>query len=175
MTAAAFSRPTSSVSRFHLGTALFLAIAMAATVGTALGFQHIGGYIPCKLCLEQRVPYYVGVPVALLAALSAALRLPSAVTRGLLAVAGLLMAYGFYLGVYHSGVEWAWWPGPTDCGAVSGPADTGGKGVLDSLNAFVPPSCDKAALRILGLSFAGWNVIASLVLAAVAFRGAAKA
>ncbi|MER2533905.1 MAG: disulfide bond formation protein B [Rhizobiaceae bacterium] len=174
MTAATASRPTLSSSRLHLGTALFLAVAMAATVGTALGFQHIGGYIPCKLCLEQRIPYYAGVPVALLAALSAALRLPSAVTRGLLAVAGVLMAYGLYLGVYHSGVEWAWWPGPTDCGAVSGPADTGGKGVLDSLNAFVPPSCDKAALRILGLSFAGWNVIASLVLAAVAFRGAAK-
>ncbi|TGW06129.1 disulfide bond formation protein B, partial [Mesorhizobium sp. M2D.F.Ca.ET.145.01.1.1] len=26
--------------------ALFLAVAMAATVGSALGFQHIGGYIP---------------------------------------------------------------------------------------------------------------------------------
>ena len=40
---------------------------MAATVGTALGFQHIGGYIPCKLCLEQRMPYYVGVPLMALA------------------------------------------------------------------------------------------------------------
>jgi hypothetical protein len=26
--------------------------------------------------------------------------------------------------------------------------DTGGKGVLDALDKFVPPSCDKAALRI---------------------------
>ncbi|TIU66180.1 MAG: disulfide bond formation protein B, partial [Mesorhizobium sp.] len=46
------------------------------------------------------------------------------------------------------------------------------KGVLDALDKFVPPSCDKAALRILGLSLAGWNAIASLVLAAVAFRSA---
>ena len=43
---------------------------MAATVGTALGFEHIGGYIPCKLCLEQRTPYYVGVPLMALAALA---------------------------------------------------------------------------------------------------------
>jgi disulfide bond formation protein DsbB len=30
-------------------------VAMAATVGGALAFQHIGGYIPCKLCYEQRM------------------------------------------------------------------------------------------------------------------------
>ena len=160
-------------SRSHLATALFLAIAMAAVVGTALGFQHIGGYIPCKLCYEQRTPYYIGVPVMLLAALSAALRGPAWLTRGLLLIGGLLMTWGLYLGVKHSGVEWGWWAGPTDCGAVA-PVDTGGKGVLDALNTFVPPSCDKAALRVLGLSFAGWNAIASLILAVVAYRGAAK-
>ncbi|RVD52538.1 disulfide bond formation protein B, partial [Mesorhizobium sp. M8A.F.Ca.ET.023.02.2.1] len=42
----------------------------------------------------------------------------------------------------------------------------------DALDKFVPPSCAKAALRILGLSLAGWNAIASLILAAIAFRGA---
>lgn len=153
-------------------TALFLAVAMAATVGSALGFQYIGGYIPCHLCLEQRTPYYVGAPLMLLAVLASALRAPAWVTRILLAIGGLLMVYGLYLGVYHSGVEWAWWPGPTDCTAGAGPVDTGGKGVLDALDKFVPPSCDKAALRILGLSLAGWNAIASFVLAVVAFRGA---
>jgi disulfide bond formation protein DsbB len=153
-------------------TALFLAVAMAAVVGSALAFQYIGGYIPCKLCYEQRIPYYVGVPLMLLAALASALRAPAWITRGLLAVGGLLMFYGMCLGIYHSGVEWAWWPGPTDCTNVAGPVHTGGTGVLDALDKFVPPSCDKAALRILGLSMAGWNVIASLILAIVAFRGA---
>ncbi|WP_375198209.1 disulfide bond formation protein B, partial [Sphingobium sp.] len=37
-----------------------------------------------------------------------------------------------------------------------------------------PPSCTEAAGRFLGLSFAGWNVIASLALALVAFRAAWK-
>ena len=153
---------TAPTDRFQTNVAIFLALAMAATVGTALGFEHIGGYIPCKLCLEQRIPYYIGVPLMALAAVSAALRWPPVLTRGLLVVGGLLMVWGLFLGVYHAGVEWGWWAGPTDCGAVSGPADTGGKGVLDAIDAFVPPSCDKAALRVLGLSFAGWNAIASL-------------
>ena len=56
---------THGSARFHMMTALFLAGAMAAGVGTALGFEHIGGFIPCKLCLEERIPYYTGVPVAL--------------------------------------------------------------------------------------------------------------
>ena len=71
--------PTSSLQR---NTAIFLTFAMAAVVGAALGFEHIGHYIPCKLCLEQRVPYYIGVPVMALAAISATLRWPPLVTRG---------------------------------------------------------------------------------------------
>lgn len=168
------SDATTPAQRGPMLTAAFLAVAMAVTVGSALAFQYIGGYIPCKLCYEQRIPYYVGAPLMLLAALAAMFKLPDWLTRVLLVVGGLLMVYGLYLGVFHSGVEWGWWPGPTDCTNVAGPVDTGGKGVLDALDKFVPPSCDKAALRILGLSLAGWNAIASLILAAVAFRGAFK-
>ena len=58
--------------RTHLLTAAFLMLAMAATVGAALGFQHLGGYIPCKLCLAQRTPYYVGIPLMAVAVLAAA-------------------------------------------------------------------------------------------------------
>jgi len=168
------SQSMTTPTRGPMLTAAFLTVAMAATVGSALAFQYIGGYIPCKLCYEQRIPYYVGVPLMLLAALAAVFKLPGWITRALLVVGGLLMVYGLYLGIYHSGVEWAWWPGPTDCTNVAGPVDTGGKGVLDALDKFVPPSCDKAALRILGLSLAGWNAIASVILAAIAFRGAFK-
>jgi disulfide bond formation protein DsbB len=165
---------TAPTGRFQMMTALALVAGMALTVGTALGFQHIGGYIPCKLCLEQRTPYYVGIPLMALAAVSAALGLPAIVTRGLLFAGGLLMAYGAYLGGYHSGVEWGWWAGPTDCGVVN-VAPTGGTGgVLDQLNAVIPPACDEAAGRFLGLSFAGWNVLASAALAVIAFAGALR-
>src|SRR5690606_13319124 len=163
---------TSPTGRTRLMFAILVLLGMAVTVGSALGFEHIGGYIPCKLCLEQRTPYYVGIPLMAVAALSSSLHFPSAITRGLLLVGGLLMSYGLYIGVYQSSVEWGWWAGPADCGAVVAPPTGGSGGVLDSLNTVIPPSCDKAALRILGLSLAGWNAIASLVLATIAFRGA---
>jgi disulfide bond formation protein DsbB len=47
--------------------------------------------------------------------------------------------------------------------------------LLNDMNAIHPPACDTAALRVLGLSFAGWNAIASLILALIAFRGTKKA
>ena len=107
---------TAPTSLFHTRAALFLALAMAFVVGSALAFEHIGGYIPCKLCLEQRWPYYLGAPIMALAALSASKQAPA--TRSLLIIGGALMAYGFYTAVNHAGIEWAFWPGPADCAAV---------------------------------------------------------
>ncbi len=152
-------------------SALMLAIAMAAVVGTALGFEHIGGYIPCALCLEQRTPYYIGVPVMLVAAVAAAIKAPPLLVRALFLAGGGVMLYGAGLGVYHSGVEWGWWPGPEGCGGAAG-LTTDASRLLTDLNAITPPACDEAALRVLGLSFAGWNVIASLALAGFCLRGA---
>lgn len=158
--------------RYHsIGAALLLA-GMTVTVGTALGFEHIGGFIPCKLCLEQRIPYYLGIPLMAVALAAAWLRLPNLLVRLMLAAGGALMVWGLVLGVYHSGVEWHWWAGPADCGVVDAAPDTGDAGVLDMLDKVVPPACDQAAGRFLGLSFAGWNVLASLTLAAIAFRSA---
>jgi disulfide bond formation protein DsbB len=151
-------------------SALFLAVAMAAVVGGALGFQYIGGYIPCKLCLEERIPYYAGVPVMLLAALAGHMSWPSWLTRSLLAIGGLLMTYSLALAVYHSGVEWAWWQGPVDCTAASTGPQTSASDLLATIDKITPPACNEAAGRFLGLSFAGWNAVASLILAAIAWR-----
>lgn len=149
--------------------AFAIAVAMAIVVGAALGFQHIGGYIPCALCLEQRTPYYIGVPVMIAAAICAALKAPAMLTRLLFLAGGGVMLYGAGLGAYHSGIEWGWWEGPADCaGAPVTTTDAGS--LLSDINRMQPPACDEAALRVLGLSFAGWNVLASVVLAIACLR-----
>jgi disulfide bond formation protein DsbB len=144
-----------------------LTLGMAVVVGSALGFEHIGGYIPCALCLIQRNPYYIGVGVGALAVLSAVFRLPPVVTRGLFAIIAVLMIVSIGLGAYHAGVEWKFWEGPASCtiGATGGEAPVN---VLEALNSTKAPSCTEATLRVLGLSFAGWNVLTSAVLAAIA-------
>lgn len=153
--------------------AALLTFGMALVVGSALGFEHIGGYIPCALCLMQRNPYYIGIGVGLLATLSAVFRLPPVVTRVLLLAIALLMISGMGLGIYHSGVEWGFWEGPASCtiGATGGDTPVN---VLEALNATKAPSCTEATLRVLGLSFAGWNVLTSAALAALALWGALR-
>ncbi len=154
---------------------VLLAAGMAVVVGSALGFEHIGGYIPCALCLLQRDPYYYGIPVAIAASLAAAFGLPSWITRSLLFLAGIMMVVGAGMGVYHAGVEWAFWEGPATCATTASGVTTNAGDLLADLNAVKGPSCTEASLRVLGLSFAGWNVIASIVLAGLAFWGAARA
>ncbi|MFN3635940.1 MAG: disulfide bond formation protein B [Rhizobium rhizophilum] len=153
--------------------AALLTFGMALVVGSALGFEHIGGYVPCALCLMQRNPYYIGIGVGFLAILSAVFRLPPVVTKALLIAIALLMITGMGLGIYHSGVEWGFWAGPDSCtiGATGGDTPVN---VLEALNATKAPSCTDATLRVLGLSFAGWNVLTSAALAAIALWGALR-
>ncbi|MDH4439015.1 MAG: disulfide bond formation protein B [Rhizobium sp.] len=150
--------------------AILVTSGMALVVGSALGFEHIGGYIPCALCLMQRNPYYIGVGIGLAAVLSSILRLPPIVTKLLLLSVAVLMLVGMGMGIYHSGVEWKFWEGPASCtvGATGGDAPVN---VLEALNSTKAPSCTEATLRVLGLSFAGWNVLTSAALAAIALWG----
>lgn len=158
------------IGRFQRAALALLAVGMTVTVGTALGFQHLAGYIPCKLCLEQRTPYYIGAPIMIAGLVAAFAKAPLLLVRGILLAGALIMTWSLYLGVFHAGVEWGWWLGPSDCGVVA-PAPTGGS-LLDALDSVIPPSCDQAAGRFLGLSFAGWNAVASFVLAGIGYVAA---
>lgn len=148
--------------------AIVLAFAMAATVGTALGFQYIGGYIPCALCYMEREPYYYAIPVAIVAAIAAFIRMPAWIVKALIGIVLIAMLIGAGLGTYHAGAEWGFWPGPSTCSTPVNSVTTNAGNLLNDLNAVHGPSCTDAALRVLGLSFAGWNVVASLIIAGFA-------
>ena len=167
--------PSPVQSSARLASSALVTLGMAATVGTALAFEHLGGYIPCALCLMQRDPYYYGIPVGIVAVLNAMFGGPGWVTRALLAIVGILMLVGAGIGVYHAGAEWHFWEGPATCATTAQGVSSNVGDLLGDLDSKHGPSCTEAALRVLGLSFAGWNVIASLILAAIALRGAAKA
>ncbi|GGF00647.1 disulfide bond formation protein B [Stappia taiwanensis] len=138
-----------------------------AAISFAWGYQLIGGYAPCKLCLEQRVPYYAGLPLALVALWL----LWRGAARGLLVLVLLLVAalfaYGAGLGVYQAGAEWGFWPGPADCGGGSAPPANAAD-LLNALRSTRVVSCTEASWRMFGLSFAGWNAVASTGLALLA-------
>lgn len=155
--------------------ALALALAALAIVATAWGFELIGGFVPCRMCLEQRIPYYLGAPLALLAFGADRLRLPAILPRLMLVVLAGLFAWGLYVGVYQAGAEWGWWPGPADCSGTRLDAMPSAGDLMANLNKVKAIDCTKPQIRILGLSFAGWNVLTSLGLIAVTLFAAWKA
>jgi disulfide bond formation protein DsbB len=149
--------------------ALAVALAAAATVGGALVFEHAFGYVPCKLCLTQRNPYYIAIPLGIAAAL-----LPPRWTRVGLWLLALVFLVSAGLGAYHSGVEWGFFAGPSDCGGGAGQGAGNVGDFLNQLQSTRVVSCTEAAWRFLGLSLAGWNALISLALAAFAAKAAAS-
>ena len=162
---------TSTDAVFFAG--VVIAAVAALTIAGAWFFQFVLDIRPCPLCLEQRYAYYLAIPLAALVAFAAS----RGASRGLLAtglaVLALALLANAVLGGYHAGVEWGFWQGPTDC---SGPiVDFGNTGnLLDSLNKVKVIRCDEVQWRFLGLSLAGYNVLISLGLAAVAGWGIAR-
>ena len=143
-------------------------VVTTATILTALAFEHLGGYAPCPLCLEERYAYYFAVPASALA-----LFLARGDRTGLARILLLLIALAFLAnmaaGIFHAGVEWKWWPGPGECsGAFE--LQWGQGGVVDTPII----RCDEASWRFLGLSFAGWNAMVSAFLALVAAYGTSQ-
>ena len=144
----------------------------AATILGAYFFEYVLHYQPCPLCLDQRIPYYVAIPVAAAVAVAAHAGAPRLLLAGGLVVVAVAMLIGGGLGVYHSGVEWRWWAGPSDCsGPLAGFGSAGG--LLQTIESTPVVRCDEAAWRLFGLSLAGYNVLISLAVAGIALWGAA--
>lgn len=164
-------------ARRDMHSALVAALAIAAlaalTLAGAWFFQLVLDIRPCPLCLEQRYAYYLAVPLGALLALAAVKDMPRAVLVAGLAILGAAAFGNAVLGGYHAGVEWGFWPGPNEC---SGPVlDLGKAGSLfDNLDKVKVVRCDEVQWRFLGLSLAGYNVLISLAMAALAGWGIAK-
>ena len=77
------------------------------------------------------------------------------------------------LGAYHAGVEWHFWQGPTDCTGPVGNLGSAGN-LLERLDTVKVVRCDEVQWRFLGLSLAGYNVLISLLMAAIAAWGIAR-
>jgi disulfide bond formation protein DsbB len=156
-----------------MAAALAVLALAAGTIAGAWYFQLVLGLQPCPLCLEQRYAYYLAIPLAAVIALAAGLHAPRPVLIGGLAILALAALANAVLGTYHAGVEWKLWAGPSDCTGPVGNLGSAGS-LLDRLDSVKVVMCDEVQWTFLGLSLAGYNVLISLLMAAIAIRGVAK-
>ena len=120
---------------------------------------------PCSLCIWQRWAH-VAVIVCALGWLVISQPIGASLRAGLIitALAGITS-----VGVagYHAGVEWQLWAGPAGCTAS---LSSGGStaDLVDSLLATPVVRCDDVPWSLFGLSMAGWNMLLSVDIVALA-------
>lgn len=140
-----------------LATLMFSLAALAAVFIAQYGF----GLRPCELCLTQRVPYFVVTALAL-AALG--LKLQGKAIRIVLALCALAFAIDAGIALYHVGVEQHWWAGPQACTAGAGTV-TSVEDLMAALQKPIDvPQCDKPAWLLAGISMAGYNLLACVIM-----------
>ena len=145
---------------------LFLcALVSAALLGGALLFEHVGGMAPCSLCIWQRWAH-VAVIVCALGWLVISQPIGASLRAGL-AVTALAGMASVGIAGYHAGVEWQLWAGPAGCTAA---LSSGGStaDLVDSLLATPVIRCDDVPWSLFGLSMAGWNMLLSVDIVALA-------
>ena len=145
-------------------------IATLGSLGLLLGafaFQYVGGLQPCTLCLWQRWPHGAAIIIGVLALFWN--------PRAVLWLGALAVLTSAGIAGFHVGVEQGWWQGLATCSAGS----IEGISVEDLLdpNADVaaPVRCDAIAWSMLGISMAGWNAVASVLLVGVWLAAARRA
>jgi disulfide bond formation protein DsbB len=135
-------------------------LASVGALGTAFTAQYVFDLWPCVLCLYQRWPYAAVIVFAL-----AGVALKKRYGSGpflFLCAAGFAVTAA--IGGYHVGVEQGWWEGTAEC-----VGDTAKATSLQDLKAKIMSTpivrCDEIAWSFLGVSMAGYNVIAGVILA----------
>ena len=145
----------------------FLVVLVSvAALATAFASEHWGGLAPCVLCIYQRYVYGAAILVGLAAFALGRNRGYRQVT---IAMAGLVFLTGAGIAVFHVGVEQLWWRGTEACHA---PGFEAGMSIADMRKQLLETdfvACDQIPWSLFGVSIAGFNVLASLVLAGLSF------
>ena len=151
-------------------SALFLLLTSVGSLLAAFFFQYVIGLQPCILCIWQRWPYAI---VIVLAALTLATVRSARLKAALLALCGMALLIGGGIALFHVGVEQHWWTGTPNCGV---PATANS---IEAMRAQIMAApvvrCDQVAWSQFGVSMAGYNILISLALAAVALLSARRA
>jgi disulfide bond formation protein DsbB len=148
--------------RNEIEAALLAGGASAVLLLGALAFQYGGGLPPCEMCIWQRWPHLASAIFGLGGGALLQIKLLPARAGWLLALLAILaIAVSGALGVFHAGVEWKWWEGPSACTLNF----AHGSGI--SFEPIPATRCDEAAWRLLGLSLAGYNALISFAIAGI--------
>ena len=142
---------------------IFILTIISLTIIAALIIQYWLGHEPCKLCLYERIPYFLSM---LLIIKILFIKKYEKVT---LLILFLVFASSAVLAFYHFGIEQGFFSESLACTTEELSKTFSKEELLEQLkqNSI---SCKDVSFRILGLSLAAINTIFSLILSVIFIR-----
>ena len=141
---------------------VILAIISLTTISTLI-IQHWLGHEPCKLCLYERIPYFLSM---LLIIKIIFIKKYEKIT---LLILFLVFMSSAFLAFYHLGIEQGFFSESLACTSGDLSKTLSKEELLQQLK-LNSISCKDVSFRILGLSLAAINTIFSLVLSVIFMR-----
>ena len=142
------------LQKYNITSPLFLSLYALLVLLCGYVFEYGFGYLPCELCVYQRLPWAIVIVLSTLAFLC------KNKAKTLLYLSALALALGACLAVFHAGVEYSLWKGLESCSSFVS-LELGG-GLLDILDTQIVPRCDKASWTLFGISMSGYNAMLSI-------------
>ena len=125
--------------------------------------QYALGHQPCKLCIYQRIPYFLSIFLILNIILFVKYKKITLLLLAIIFVASMCLSF------YHFGIEQGFFSELTSCTTNNLSGSLSKEQLMDQLNQ-KNISCSDVSFKILGLSLASINSIFSFILSAIFFR-----
>ena len=142
---------------FTLLVLISLVLILAYIIEYKLGYQ------PCKLCLYERIPYFISILLMMKIFFTKGHEKTTLLILFFVFIASLVLAF------YHFGIEQGFFNESLACANPEQLNATSKEQLLEKLKQNII-SCKNVSFRILGLSLAAINAIFSFVLSAIFLR-----
>ena len=138
---------------------ILILISIIAVLIAAFIIEYNLGHQPCKLCLYERIPYFIS------ALLIIKILFFNKYERITLLALSIIFFFSFLLSFYHFGIEQGFFNESLGC-ITNSSKDLTKDQLLEQLNQNTI-GCKNVTFRLLGLSLATINYIFSIILSAI--------
>ena len=139
---------------------IFILAIISLTIISALIIQYWLGHEPCKLCIYERIPYFLSILLLI------KILLFKKYEKITLFILFLIFTASAVLAFYHFGIEQGFFNESFVCKAGDLSGTLSKEQLLEQLNKY-NISCKDVSFRVLGLSLATINTILSIILSVI--------
>jgi len=140
---------------------IFILAIISLTIISALIIQYWLGHEPCKLCIYERIPYFLSILLLI------KILLFKKYEKITLFILFLIFTASAVLAFYHFGIEQGFFNESFVCKAGDLSGTLSKEQLLEQLNKYNIISCKDVSFRVLGLSLATINTILSIMLSVI--------